>query len=77
MLVDKKYLTQQLECLTKEQLQQVNEFINFLKFQAYSANLKINETQMAELYREFAEEDRQLVEQGMNEYEEMLSSEDS
>jgi hypothetical protein len=77
MLVDKKYLTQQLECLTKEQLQQVNEFINFLKFQAYSANLKINETQMAELYREFAEEDRQLAEQGMNEYEEMLSSEDS
>lgn len=77
MLVDKKYLTQQLECLTKEQLQQVNEFINFLKFQAYSANLKINETQMAELYQEFADEDRQLAEQGMNEYEEMLSSEDS
>lgn len=77
MLVDQKYLTQQLECLTKEQLQQVNEFINFLKFQAYSANLKINETQIAELDREFADEDRQLAEQGMDEYEEMLSLEDS
>ena len=77
MLINKKYLTQQLDCLTKEQLQQVNDFINFLKFQARSANLKINETEMAELYREFAEEDRQLAEQGIEEYAELLSLEDN
>lgn len=77
MPVDKEYLTQKLDCLTKEQLQQVNDFINFLKFQAHSANLKIDEKQIAELYQEFAEEDRQLAEQGINEYQEMLSFEDS
>ena len=77
MPVDKEYLTQQLDCLTKEQLQQVNDFINFLKFQAHSTNLKIDEKQIAELYQEFAEEDRQLAEQGINEYQEMLSFEDS
>ena len=32
---------------------------------------------MAQLYQEFAEEDRQLVELGMDEYAEALSHEDS
>lgn len=77
MLINKEYITQQLNDLNEEQIQKVNDFINFLKFQARSANLKIDEAQIAEIYQEFAEEDRQLAEQGMNEYQKMLSVEDS
>lgn len=77
MVTSKIFLTQQLDSLNEEQLKQVSDFIRFLKFQARSTNLQIDKTKMAELYREFAEEDRQLAEQGMNEYEEMLSLEDS
>ena len=77
MITSKTYLNQQLNSLNKEQLKQVGNFIRFLKFQACSADLQIDETQMAKLYQEFAEEDRQLAEQGMDEYREMLSFEDS
>ena len=76
MLTSKTYLAQQLDNLNEEQLKQVGDFIDFLKFQARSNKLTIDETQIAKLYQEFAGEDRQLAEQGMEEYEEMLSVED-
>ena len=76
MLTSKTYLAQQLDNLNEEQLKQVGDFINFLKFQARSNKLTIDEMQMAKLYQEFTEEDRLLAEQGMEEYEEMLSVED-
>ena len=77
MVISQEHLTKQIEELNQEQLKQVSEFIDFLKFRDRSANLKIDETEMAQLYQEFAEEDRQLVELGMDEYAEALSHEDS
>ena len=71
MLTSKKYLTQQLDDLSEEQLKQVSNFIAFLKFQARSNNLQIDETQLEKLYQEFAEEDKQLAELGMEEYVEL------
>ena len=72
-----KYLIQQeLEKLDLEQLKQVFEFIAFLKFRArLVTNLAVDESSLATLYSEFAEEDRQLAEVGMSEYAELLKHE--
>lgn len=77
MVISKEHLTQQLDNLNREQLKQVSNFIAFLKFQDRATNLNVNEEQIKKLYQEFAEEDRQLAEIGMDEYAELLSQEDS
>ena len=68
-----KYLIQQeLEKLDLEQLKQVFEFIAFLKFRArLVTNLAVDESNLATLYSELAEEDRQLAELGISEYAEL------
>ena len=76
MFISQEHLTKQIEELSEEQLKQVSEFIDFLKFKDRSNNLQIDEVEAAKLYQEFAEEDRQLVELGMDEYAEALSRED-
>ena len=74
----KKQITQTLDSLNKYQLQQLVEYLSFLKF---SARLKMisssNEKQIAALYAEFAEEDRKLAEEGMEEYSAELLKEDT
>ncbi len=73
----KDLIQQELENLDIAQLKQVFEFIAFLKFRArLVTNLAVNETNLAALYGEFAEEDRQLAELGMSEYAELLKHED-
>ena len=75
-MATKERINQQLEQLTEEQLNQVSEFIAFLKFREKLINPIINTETIAQLYQEFAEEDRQLAEQGINEYAELLQQED-
>ena len=77
MFISQEHLTKQIEELNDEQLKQVSEFIDFLRFKDRFADLKIDETEMAQVYQEFAEEDRQLAELGMDEYAAALSVEDS
>lgn len=69
-------IKQELEELNEEQLRQVADYITFLKFHARRASLRDNESKLAVLYGEFAEEDQALAEEGMNEYAEMLRRED-
>ena len=76
MFLSQEHLTKQIKGLNDQQLKQVSEFIDFLKFKDRCADLKLDETEMAQLYQEFAEEDRQLAELGMDEYAEALSLED-
>jgi hypothetical protein len=69
-------IQQELEKLDLEQLKQVFEFIAFLKFRAILVtNLAVDESNLATLYSEFTEEDRQLAELGMSEYAELLKHE--
>ncbi|MBW4668634.1 MAG: hypothetical protein KME60_14705 [Cyanomargarita calcarea GSE-NOS-MK-12-04C] len=76
MLALKDLLRQEIEHLNEEQLKQVNDFIAFLKFRSRTVNLHINTSQMTKLYEEFAEEDRQMAEEGLDEYAELLRQED-
>ena len=77
MTAMKDLIQQELEKLDREQLKQVFEFIAFLKFRArLVTNLAVDESNLATLYSEFAEEDRQLAELGISEYAELLKHED-
>jgi hypothetical protein len=75
--VMRELIQQELEKFDREQLKQVFEFITFLKFRARLVTIPaIDETNLAELYSEFAEEDRQIAELGISEYAELLKHED-
>jgi len=73
----KEQITQTLDSLNREELKQVFEFLSFLKFRA-RLNLKssFDETELATLYAEFAQEDRKLAEEGMDDYTANLFKED-
>ncbi|MEH1901303.1 MAG: hypothetical protein V7L04_07780 [Nostoc sp.] len=62
--------------MNEEQLKQVSDFIAFLKFRSRNVSWQIDKNQMAALYSEFTQEDRQLAEAGLNEYAELLTQED-
>lgn len=72
MVALKEFITQELETLNEEQLKQVADFMAFLKFRIRSRRWKIDESQLATLYSEFAEEDQKLAEEGLDEYAELL-----
>jgi hypothetical protein len=77
MPVSTEALKQDLDGLTHKQLQQVADFIDFLKFRNQRRHRVISEpTQMAALFTEFAEDDRALAEAGMGDYAVMLQQED-
>ncbi|MEH2127514.1 hypothetical protein [Nostoc sp.] len=76
MVALKEFLGQELDKLNEEQLKQVRDFIAFLKFRSRNISWQIDKNQIAALYTEFAQEDRQLAEAGLDEYAELLTQED-
>lgn len=76
MPVTSEALKQDLDQLTTEQLQQVADFIAFLKFRDKRRRIVLDPVQLASLVTEFAEEDRSLAEAGMDDYAVMLAQED-
>lgn len=76
MVTLKDVITQELETLNEEQLRQIADFIAFLKFRTRFVSMQTDENQIAALYSEFAEEDRELAEEGIDEYAELLRQED-
>jgi hypothetical protein len=70
-------LKQDLDRLTHSQLQQVADFIAFLKFRNQRCSrIALDPTHLADFFTEFADEDRNLSEAGMSDYEAMLDRED-
>jgi hypothetical protein len=76
MSISSEALKQDLDQLTKDQLQQVADFIAFLKFRNKRRRAVLDPAQLALLSTEFAEEDLALAEVGMSNYAAMLVQED-
>jgi hypothetical protein len=77
MHVSTEALKQDLDRLTYQQIQQVADFVAFLKFRDRCHHRVIlDPTQLADLFAEFAEEDCALAEEGMGDYAVMLQQED-
>jgi hypothetical protein len=77
MPLSTEVLKQELDRLTHNQLQQVADFVAFLKFRdRRHSQPTLDPTQMANLFAEFAEEDRALANAGMSDYASILQQED-
>ncbi len=70
----KEYVTHEVENLGERELQDVAEYVSFLKFRSRTS---LDQAQLASLYAEFAEDDRKLAESGINDYSAALSQEDT
>ena len=77
MPVSTEVLKQDLDLLTHKQLEQVADFIAFLKFRdSHHVPATLDPTQMANLFAEFADEARALANIGMSDYAAILRRED-
>jgi nucleotidyltransferase/DNA polymerase involved in DNA repair len=77
MPINSEALKQDLDRLTNEQLHQVADFIDFLKFRHQRRHkIVIDSSQLESLATEFGEEDRAFAETGMSDYAAMLQEED-
>ena len=76
MLASTETVKQDIDQLTREQLQQVADFIAFLKFRGQRRRIALDPAQLAPLADEFAEDDRAFAELGVGDYADMLNQED-
>ena len=77
MPVSTEAIKQDLDGLTANQLQQVADFIAFLKFcNQRPHRVVIDPMQLAELLTKFADEDRAFAQAGMSDYAVILHHED-
>lgn len=76
MPVTRQALKQDIDQLTNDQLQQVADFIAFLKFQDKRRRIILDPSQLVSLATDFAEEDRIFAEAGMDDYAVMLAQEE-
>jgi hypothetical protein len=77
MSVSTEVLKQDLDRLTHSQLQQVADFVAFLKFrERRHVPIILDPAQMANLFAEFVDEDRALANAGISDYAARLQQED-
>ncbi len=77
MQINCEAIKQDIDKLNTQQLQQVADFIAFLKFRDKYSIKPLDSSQLRSLATEFAEEDRNFAEVGIIDYAEMLDAEDS
>ena len=73
----KEQVLEDLETLSEAELNEVAEYLAFLKYRSSNAAHVVDESQLSDLYAEFAEEDRNLAEEDMNDYAKGLMKEDA
>jgi hypothetical protein len=77
MISTREKVVKGLSDLTEAQLRQVAEYLEFLKFRERRKNeLLLGDAELEALYAEFADEDRELAENGLTEYAANLERED-
>ena len=67
MISTKEQLSTNLNGLSEIQLRQVGEYLEFLKFRE-QREIDLDESEIAALYAEFGDEDRELAEVGIADY---------
>jgi hypothetical protein len=73
----KERIVRELRGLSEANLKQVAEYVAFLKFRERAKEIAIpDEAQLAALYAEFADEDRDLAEEELTDYTAGLAQED-
>lgn len=72
----REQVARDLGVLSDKDLEQVAEYVSFLRFRARRKRANIDESKLAGLYAEFADEDRELAEAGMEDYARSLAEED-
>ena len=73
----KEQILEEIETLSEAELKEVADYLAFLKHRSQNKSSVVDESQLATLYAEFAEEDRNLAEEGMSDYAEDLMKEDA
>ena len=64
----KEQVLEEIETLSEAEIKEVAEYLAFLKYRSQNKSQVVDELQLAALYAEFAEEDRNLAEEGMANY---------
>lgn len=74
----KEEILSELNSLSQAELELIAQYVTFIRHKAQikSAAPLTDEAQLARLYAEFGEEDRELAEEGMPEYADVVSKED-
>lgn len=76
-MIVKEHLIKEIHRLNEEQLQELEDFLFFLKFRSkISRPSEIQEKEIARLYSDSTEEDRIMSEEGMDDYLSGLLKED-
>lgn len=74
----KEHILHEINHLDDNQLYEVEKYIKFLKFNSrFSFYSKYSEEELARLYSEHAQEDKELAEEGMEDYMNSLVKEDT
>jgi hypothetical protein len=76
VVITKETLKQELDHFNETQLKQVADFTAFIKFQTRFSQPTADINLFANLYQEFAQEDREIAEAGISECAEFLNNED-
>ena len=74
----REQVTQTIDSLSESELRQVVEYLSFLRFRSrVQRKTTVHEKSLAQLYAEFSNEDRELAEGGIKDYNNALLSEDN
>ena len=76
MQVTRESIKQEIDRFNDTQLEQIAEFIEFIKFRNQFQSKIMDVNQFASLYQKFAQDDRELAELGIADYVELLQREE-
>jgi hypothetical protein len=77
-MLTKEQITRVLDSLSQAELEQVGQYLAFLQYQSRLRSVPVvDESQLAALCAEFAEEDREMAEQDFADYAAALAEEDA
>lgn len=77
-MITKEELVQTVHSLSQSELEQLAQYLAFIRYQSRTRTIpSFDESRLAALYAESAEEDRELAEEGISDYAVALAQEDA